>query len=590
MPRRRLKRLTDRFEQIPKPQPAEAMRRALRSGYGAKDFRADVLAGVVVGIVALPLSMALAIAVSARPETGLYTAIVGGAIVAMLGGSRFQVTGPTAAFIVILSPIVAQYGIRGLLLAGMLAGLMLIGMGLFKLGRLITFIPHPVTTGFTSGIGVVIATLQIKDVLGLKIAVQPDGYLDKLHALWGARSTFDWHELAVAATTLALLLVIPKLQKKIPAPLLAIGFVTIATAIVSRFVPAFHVRTIPPIPRLPPHFSLPWGDHPPDLATIRVLIPKAFAIAMLGAIESLLSAVIADGMTGGKHDPDAELLALGTGNFIVPFFGGIPATGALARTATNVRSGARSPISSVVHSVFVLLAILIAAPALAFVPIASLAALMMLVAWNMSEVKHFRHILAIAPKSDVSVLLICFLLTVFVDMVAAVSVGVVLAALLFMRRMAEITQTRVSTGDELSLDHPLPAGVVLYEIAGPMFFGAAARAVEALGEIGAGTRVVILYLGSVPAIDATGLVALEAALERLTSDNRHVIISGPLPQPQRVFDKANLEADEHVVIAKTLTEAIAAAEAFLAGHGGVGHEDIAVPSSMRKISARAPAR
>ena len=585
MPRKRLKALTDRVEA--RVRIADAMRRSFALGYKASDFRADLLSGVVVGIVALPLSMALAIAVGATPERGLYTAIIGGVIVALLGGSRFQVTGPTAAFIVILAPIVAKFGISGLLVAGMLAGLILIAMGLLKMGRLIQYIPHPVTTGFTAGIAVVIATLQVKDVFGLTLQHTPETYLGKVLEYWHARSTVRWAELVVAMSTLALLLFIPRVIKRIPAPLLAIGTVTLITAVVSHFWPTFHVRTIPAIPRLPPHPIVPWGQSHLDLAMVRQVYPSAFAIAMLGAIESLLSAVIADGMTGGKHDPDAELIALGVGNTVVPFFGGIPATGALARTATNVRSGARSPLSAVAHSVFVLLAILVAAPALAYVPMASLAGLLLLVAWNMSELRHFRHIVSAAPKSDVAVLLTCFGLTVFIDMVAAIAVGVVLAALLFMRRMSELTHAKLMTEEGLQLEHPIPPGIVLYEIDGPLFFGAAQRAVSALAQTGSGAQVVILYLGHVPAIDATGLVALESAIEKLTAEKKHVIIAGPLPEPKRVFERANFAVDRAVVIAPNLHAAIADAEKHLVALG-VGPDLTNPPSSRERRLSTAP--
>ncbi len=551
----------------------------MREGYTGSDFRADLLAGLVVGVVALPLSMALSLAVGAPAERGLYTAIIGGFVVAVTGGSRFQVSGPTAAFIVILAPIVQQHGLAGLLVAGFLAGAILVAMGVLRFGRLIEFIPHPVTTGFTAGIAVVIGTLQLKDVFGLTLTHAPESYVGKLVAFWHARGTLQWPELAVALATLALLLLFPRVTRRLPAPLLAIGTVTIATIAISRHVPGFHVRTIPPIPRLPPHPELPWGEHL-GWAAVRSILPSAFAIAVLGAIESLLSAVIADGVTGSRHDPDGELIGQGFGNMITPFFGGIPATGALARTATNIRAGGRSPVAAIVHSAFVLLAILVAAPLLGYVPMASLAALLLLVAWNMSEAKHFEHILAVAPKSDVAVLLACFLLTVFFDMVIAVSAGIVLAALLFMRRMAELTETRLFSGGEVHLEKVLPAGVVLYEIAGPLFFGAATRAIRAL-EITGTVRVVIIHLGRVPAIDATGLVALESALRKLKDDQAHVILSGPLPEPRRVFDKANLEEDGDVTITPDIHAAIQEAERWVAQHRVEPEDASASPSNSR---------
>ncbi len=545
------------------PLLAVAIRRALRSGYDGAALRADVMAGMVVGVVALPLSMALAIATGVPPQHGLYTAIVAGAVVAILGGSKHQVTGPTAAFIVVLAPIVTRYGLSGLLTAGLMAGVMLLVMGLARLGKLIEYIPHPVTTGFTAGIATVIATLQIKDALGLPIAKMPDSYVEKIATLWAARGGVSLPDLGVTAFTLALLLLVPRLTRRIPAPLVAIAASSAAVAIVHHLVPSFSIATIGTrfhatvaghdvagIPPIPPPFGAPWGSAHLTFDQVRELVPAAFAIAILGAIESLLSAVIADGMTGKRHDPNAELCALGVGNIVAPFFGGIAATGALARTATNIRSGARSPIASVVHAMIVLLAILFLAPLVAYVPMASLAALLLLVAWNMSDARHFVHLTRVAPKSDVLVLLTCYLLTVLVDMVASVTVGVVLAALLFMRRMAELTKSRVlvqAHPDDAS--YVVPDGVALYEIAGPLFFGAANRAMGAIDAIRADVRVVVLALGDVPVIDGTGILSLEATLERLRRQHRFVIITGPLPEPRAVFAKARLEEHhDHVVL------------------------------------------
>ncbi len=536
---------------------SSALRKAWAQGYGAADFRADALAGLVVGIVALPLSMALAIAVGVPPQHGLYTAIVAGAVVALTGGSKFQVTGPTAAFVVVLAPIVSRHGLSGLLMAGLMAGVLLVVMGIAGFGKLIQFIPHPVTTGFTAGIATVIATLQLKDVLALAIPHMPETYLEKLRAIWHARGTASLTDLGVAALTLVILVFLPKalpaLTRRVPVPLIALVVVSLAAALLGAVWPTFQPATIGSrfhsvidgqlvrgIPALPPTPLWPWGAGPLPLSAISQLGSAAFAIAMLGAIESLLSAVIADGMTGKKHDPDAELIGLGIGNIVAPFFGGIAATGALARTATNVRAGARSPIAAVVHAVVVLLAVMFLAPLVAYVPMASLAALLLLVSWNMSEVKHFAHVVRVAPRSDVAVLLTCYVLTVFFDMVVAVSVGVVLAALLFMRRTAELTQSRILSGTGGQSEHDLPSGVVVFEIAGPLFFGAAQNAMNALLAVGASTRVVVLALGGVPSIDATGLVALESALKRLQGTKQRVVLTGPLPQPRQVFERADL--------------------------------------------------
>jgi SulP family sulfate permease len=440
---------------------ATALRRTLSQGYSLGQLRKDALAGVVVGIVALPLSMALAIAVGVAPQHGLYTAIVAGIVVALTGGSKHQVTGPTAAFVVILAPIVSRYGLSGLLTAGLMAGVLLFAMGVLRLGRLIEFIPHPVTTGFTAGIATVIATLQVKDVFGLPAGKLPDSYVEKIEALWAARSGASLAELGVAAVTLAVLLGWPRICRPLPAPLVAMVLVSIGATLLAHACPGFHIATIGSrfhsvvdgrevagIPQIPPLPMLPWGSGGMTLGKVRELLSPALAIAMLGAIESLLSAVVADGMTGKKHDPNAELVGLGIGNMVTPFFGGIAATGALARTATNIRAGATSPFAAVIHALAVLVAVLVAAPLVAYVPMAALAALLLLVAWNMSDVRLFAHTVRVAPRSDVAVLLTCFVLTVVFDMVVAIGVGVVLAAMLFMTRMSELTSTRVLAPEE----------------------------------------------------------------------------------------------------------------------------------------------
>jgi len=562
-------------------QPATALRRALRHGYTGKDLRADILAGIVVGIVALPLSMALAVASGVAPQYGLYTAIVAGAVVAALGGSMVQVSGPTAAFVVLLAPISAKFGVGGLVTATVLAGIILMLMGVLRLGGLIQFVPYPVTTGFTAGIAVVIATLQLKDFFGLTVAKMPEHYLERVTALARAFPTLRWQDLSVGLLTLALLLLWPRITRKVPAPLVALGLAGIAAAVLTHFVPGFAVATIRSrfsyeiggqifqgIPQLPPLPVLPWhlpgADGKPlglSLDLLRELTPPAFAIAMLGAIESLLSAVVADGMTGGSHDPDAELLAQGTGNIIAPFFGGIAATGALARTATNVRSGARSPIAAIVHALFVLLSVLALAPVLGYLPMASLAALLLIVAWNMSEAKHFAHALRVAPRSDVLVLLTCFFLTVVFDMVVSVTVGVMLAALLFMRRMAEVSGVRLV--DQHPLLTGLPKDVLVYEVAGPLFFGAAQKAMSALHRTPTGISVVLLDLSAVPAMDATGMVSLEAAVERLQALGVFVVLAGVQKQPMHVLARSGIhrgrKGEKKITVFRSMDRAVAAA-------------------------------
>jgi SulP family sulfate permease len=573
--------------------PGAALRASLRDGYGLRELRSDVLAGVTVGIVALPLAMALGIAVGVPPQQGLYTSIVAGALVALLGGSRTQVTGPTAAFIVVLVPIVTKFGVAGLFVAGIIGGLILMALGLGRLGRFIEYIPHPVTTGFTAGIATVIATLQLKDVLGLRLAAgAPGDVVGRVRAMWEARGTVSPSEIVVAALTLALLVLLPRLTKRVPAPLVALPVAAVAAALLTRAFPGHPVATIASrfhatlpggrivdgVPPLPPLPILPWHAAGPggapfvmSFGTLRELLSAGFAVAMLGGIESLLSAVIADGMAGTRHDPDAELLALGVANVVTPFFGGIPATGAIARTATNIRSGARSPVASFVHALTVLAAVLALAPLIGKLPMAGLASLLLLVAWNMAEAKHFAHVVRVAPRADVLVLLACFGLTVLFDMVVAVSVGVVLAALLFMRRMADLTEVKLTApGAEhaepaAGLPKALAGKVALYEIAGPLFFGAAQKAMGSLGRITDRIQVVILRLDNVPVMDATGLVALESAIAALTKRGCVAILTGLRQQPAELLERAGFRHKPwRLMMRADLGGAIAAAEEIVA--------------------------
>jgi SulP family sulfate permease len=537
---------------------ATALRGTLRDGYRGRNLRADIVSGVIVGIVALPLSMALAIASGVPPQHGLYTAIIAGGLIAFTGGSRLNVSGPTAAFVVLLAPISAQYGLGGLALASLMAGAILVVMGLARLGKLVQFVPYPVTTGFTAGIAVVIATLQVKDFFGLNVTSSGDHYWNRIADLASAIPSVSWADALVGGVTLSLLLVWPRITRKVPGPLVAITLAALLAYALAEFAgvqPATiagrfsYVKdgvTMPGIPQLPPLPVLPWSLPGPDgqplnldWALVRALIGPAFAIAALGAIESLLSAVVADGMAGTRHDPDAELVGQGLGNLAAPFFAGFAATGAIARTATNVRNGGRSPVAAFTHALFLLAAVMALAPVLGYLPMAGMAALLLVVAWNMSDAKHFVHMLRVAPRSDLVVLLLCFALTVVFDMVIAVSVGIVLAALLFMRRMAEISGARVVANGAAARE-PLPQGVMLYEIAGPLFFGAADKAISAIQTTGS-EKVLVLDMHAVPAMDVTGLVALESLLGKLRAQGVRVCMVGVCPQPRRAMAKAHIE-------------------------------------------------
>ncbi len=528
---------------------------AFREGYGLADLRRDVMAGLTIGTVAVPLSMALAIATGVAPQHGLYTAIVAGALIALTGGSRFNVSGPTAAFVVILFPIVQQHGLGGLLIATMMAGLILIALGMARLGRLIEFVPYPVILGFTAGIAVVIAVLQIPDFLGLSAGPMGEHFVENLGRILAAVPTLDPWELGIGVMTLAVLLLWPRLKLPVPAPLMGLVAGAVAAyavnhwlaggvgvdTIASRFTWEAGGESgsgIPPIaPSLMAPWSLPGADGEPltvDFQLIQALIGPAFAIAMLGAIESLLCAVVADGMTRTRHDPNAELIGQGMGNIAAPLFGGITATAAIARTATSIRSGARSPIAAVVHALVVLLAVVGLAGVLGMVPMAALAALLFVVAWNMSEARHFLHTLRSAPAGDVAILLVCFSLTVVFDMVLAVAVGVGLAAALFIRRMALLTDV-AHISDE---SHPklsgLPREVAVYDVNGPMFFGAAEKAVTSLRLVDPRVRIVIIDMHDVPSMDGTAIVALQSLVREMHHDGVSLILAG---LPARIIVK-----------------------------------------------------
>jgi sulfate permease, SulP family len=486
----------------------------------------NVLAGVVVGIVALPLAMAFAIASGARPEQGLYTAIVAALLTSIFGGTRVQISGPTGAFIAVLSIITAQHGIAGLQIATLMAGVILVVFGFARLGAVIKYIPDPVIAGFTAGIGVIIFVGQWKDFLGLSPAPSGLRFHQKLWSLIEALPTINPATAGLALLALAILTVGARYLRRIPAPLIALIVVTAVQAVFQFKGVATIGSAFGGIPRTLPAFSIPSLD----LARVLSLVGPAFTIALLGAIESLLSAVVADGMAGTRHDSNQELIGQGIANIVAPLFGGFAATGAIARTATNIRNGATSPLAGIVHSVFLVLVILLLAPLASAIPLCCLSAVLFVVAWNMSELPHVVRLLRGAPKVDAGILLLTFFLTVFVDLVVAVNVGVILAALFFMRRMADSVnveqQIEALPGAgpagtaALAAIPAIPAnsGVLIYSIEGPFFFGAAEKLEKTLRHIQRRTTTLILRMGNVPFVDATGIFAIE---EIITDFKRH---------------------------------------------------------------------
>ena len=514
--------------------------------YDRAQFSADVTAGVIVGIVALPLAIAFAIASGVAPERGLYTAIVAGFIISALGGSRVQIGGPTGAFIVIVYGIVQQYGYGGLAIATIMAGVMLIVLGVARLGTAIKFIPYPVITGFTSAIALIIFSSQVKDFLGLRMGEVPAEFVDKWRAFAAAIETFNPMALLLSVTALGIILLWPKVTQRIPGAFVAL----IVTTAMAQFLDL-------PVETIGSRFgAIPSGLPTPSIpdmnpAQLAGLVGPAFTIALLAAIESLLSAVVADGMIGGRHRSNMELVAQGVANIASPLFGGIPATGAIARTATNVKNGGRTPVAGMVHALTLLLITLFFGRWAALIPMATLAAILVVVAYHMSEWRTFRAELR-SPKSDVAVLLTTFFLTVLVDLTVAIEVGIVLAALLFMRRMAEVTNVSVITrelddeGDLYATDtnavrrRAIPKGVEVYEINGPFFFGAAEQFKDTLGRIARKPKVLIIRMRNVPAIDSTGIRALADVIRRTRKEGTLVLLSDVHAQPLVALGRSDL--------------------------------------------------
>lgn len=493
-----------------------ALVEAHRAGlFSAKHLVNNLIAGVIVGVVALPLAMAFAIASGAKPEQGIYTAIVAGLFTSVFGGTRLQISGPTGAFIVILAGITAKYGITGLQIASLMAGVILLAMGFARLGSVIKYIPDPVIIGFTAGIGIIIWVGQWRDFFGLTVTGGGEHFHEKLEQLILALPSAHLATTGLALLSLVLLVFGPRLLRKVPAPLVALVVATLLQSVFKFEGVATIGSAFGGIPQGLPAFQ----PIPMSFTDIVSLIGPAFTIALLGAIESLLSAVVADGMAGTRHDSNQELIGQGIANIFSPLFGGFAATGAIARTATNIRNGASSPLAGITHVIFLILTVVLLAPLAAYIPLCVLAAILFVVAYNMSDVPHFFHLARTAPRADVAVLFITFSLTVFADLVIAVNVGVVLASLLFMRRMAHAVQVVEDAGNEAGeRPHALPPRTLVYRIDGPFFFGAAEKLEHTLKTIQSPMAQVVLRLAQVPFIDATGLQALS---EMVDSFHRH---------------------------------------------------------------------
>ncbi|HEX6432670.1 MAG TPA: SulP family inorganic anion transporter [Gemmatimonadales bacterium] len=534
--------------------------------YTRAQFLSDLTAGVIVGIVALPLAIAFAIASGVTPDRGLYTAVIAGLLISALGGSRVQIGGPTGAFVVVVYGIVQQYGMDGLTVATIMGGLLLIGFGLARLGAAIKFIPFPVVTGFTSGIAVILIVQQLRDVLGLRLREAPPEFIERLGVYAENLHSFNPYAIALAAGTLLIIRLWPRLSRTIPAPFVALLLTTVVVRLADLPVETIGTR-FGEISAGFPRLSFPsvsWSEG-------RELVGPALAIAALGGVESLLSAVVADGMIGGRHRSNMELVAQGVANVVTPLFGGIPATGAIARTATNVKSGGRTPVAGMVHALTLLLITLFFGRLAGLIPLATLAAIVLWVAYRMAEWQVFRSELS-APRSDALVMVTTFLLTVLVDLTTGIGVGMVLASFLFMKRMAEVTDitvvsqefqdTRTSSDTAGAIyRRRVPKGVEVYEINGPFFFGAAEKFKDTLWEVSKKPQVLIVRMRNVPAMDSTAMHALRDLVRRTKKDGTLVLLSDVQPQPRMALERSGLLKEiggEHVL--SDIDQALAAAE------------------------------
>ena len=518
--------------------------------YSKEKFMADLMAGLIVGIVALPLAIAFGIASGVSPEKGIITAIVAGFIISALGGSRVQIGGPTGAFIVIIYGIIQQFGLSGLMVATMLAGVFLILLGVFRLGTIIKFIPYPIVVGFTSGIAVTIFTTQIKDLFGLEIGEMPADFISKWGVYFSHFHTVNWPSMLVGLLSIAIIALTPKVSKKIPGSLIAIVVMTLAVYLLKEFGGIGSIKTIgdfyPNIKAQIPALTMPditWEQ-------VKLLFPTAMTIAVLGAIESLLSATVADGVTGDRHDSNQELIGQGIANVCTPLFGGIPATGAIARTMTNINNGGRTPVSGIIHAAVLLLIFLVLMPLAAYIPMACLAGVLIIVSYNMSGWRTFRELMK-NPKSDITELLITFLLTVIFDLTIAIEVGLVIACLLFMRRMAETTQVKliadeIDPAEEIDVqlheeEHLIiPRGVEVYEINGPYFFGIANKFEDLMAGMANHPKVRIIRMRRVPFIDSTGIHNLQTLCAMSRREGTEIVLSGVQEKVYEVLDHAGL--------------------------------------------------
>ena len=517
--------------------------------YTKEQFYSDLMAGIIVGIVALPLAIAFGIASGVSPEKGIFTAIIAGFIISLLGGSRVQIGGPTGAFIVIVYGIIEQYGVTGLAIATIIAGLMLVAMGVLKLGTIIKFIPFPVVVGFTSGIALTIFATQIKDLFGLQIEKVPADFLNKWVVYAQNISSVNWWTLLIGLLSIVIISVTPRFSKKIPGSLLAIILMTVLVYFLKN---SFGIQGIETIgDRFTINASIPQANtYNIDFDTVRTLLPVAFTIAMLGAIESLLSATVSDGVIGSKHNSNTELIAQGVANIITPIFGGIPATGAIARTMTNINNGGRTPVAGIIHAIVLGLILFFLGGLTKHIPMACLAGVLMVVAYNMSEWRTFKSLMR-NTKSDVTVLLATFLLTVIFDLTIAIEVGLLLAVLLFLRRISEVSTVSVIQDVVDKMDYveegieseklEIPKGVSIYEIEGPFFFGVANKFEETMKQVGGSSKVRIIRMRKVPFIDSTGAHNLENLIKMSHKDKTRIVLSGVNDNVREVLQKVEID-------------------------------------------------